>query len=187
MIAPDRVVAILLAAGRATRFGGDKMGADLAGRPLAHHAADTLASIGFARLIAVGRTPFDHPRFEPIMNPAPERGQSSSIALGVAAAMRAAPDAILIALGDMPSITASHLRALLDAYTDGGIVASASGGPPSPPALFAATHASALCALTGDRGARGLLETAVLVQTQGAILADVDTPADLARIRKGQS
>ncbi|MFL5507265.1 MAG: NTP transferase domain-containing protein, partial [Gemmatimonadales bacterium] len=36
------VVAVLLAAGRATRFGGEKLLAPLAGRPLAGHIADTL-------------------------------------------------------------------------------------------------------------------------------------------------
>jgi molybdenum cofactor cytidylyltransferase len=48
-----RVVAILLAAGRSERFGGDKLAAPFRGQPLAHHAARTLSAIDFVRRIVV--------------------------------------------------------------------------------------------------------------------------------------
>lgn len=182
MIAADRVAAILLAAGGSTRFGPeDKLNVQLGGRPLVMHAAATLADIGFGAVVAVcarATTPL-FAGFDIVINDAPERGQAHSIQLGVANALERDVDAVLIALGDMPFITAAHLRRLLE--WDGEMVASSLDGQAMPPALFSRRAACDLLMLDGDTGARGLLRNAILVPGDAAMLADIDRPSDLPR------
>jgi len=180
MIAADRVASVLLAAGASTRFGpADKLHADLRGRPLVMHAATTLRTIGFGALIAVcgPETVSLLDGFKIVVNDAPGEGQARSIRLGVAHALEHDVDAVLVALGDMPFVTATHLRALLAA--DGEMVASALDGQVMPPALFRRDRATALLALHGDRGAGSLLAGATLVGGDAAMLADIDLPSDL--------
>ena len=49
-----------------------------------------------------------------------------------------------------------------------------------PPAIFPKSRFPELMALSGDQGARLLLRDAVGVLADQRILADIDTPADLA-------
>lgn len=181
MIAADRVAAILLAAGGSSRFGpADKLHAALDGRPLVTHAAATIAALGFGTAIAVcaRETAPLLAGFDIVINDAPERGQSHSIRLGVARALARDVDAVLIALGDMPFVTAGHLRGLLAAK--GAIVASSLAGLTMPPALFSRDAAVGLLALYGDTGARALLGNAVTVSGDAATLRDIDRPSDLS-------
>ena len=189
MIAADRVALVLLAAGASHRFGvADKLAAPFRGRPLAHHAADTLAGMPFAgRFVVVGAgpSPLADRGFTLIANPAPEAGQSRSIALGVAAARAAGARAVLIALADMPLVTTGHVQRLLMRHEgDRSIVASGDGARRAPPALFGRAHFDALCHLDGDGGMRALLAGATIVPVTPGELADVDTPADLAALQR---
>ena len=89
----------------------------------------------------------------------------------------------LVALGDMPFVDVSTLRALVSAIEDGaGIVAPTFDGRRGNPVAFGARHGAALLALDGDEGARRLLSshpvTTVAVLDPG-ILRDIDTPDDL--------
>lgn len=180
MIEAAKVAAVLLAAGRSSRFGAeDKLLAGLAGKPLARHAAETLASLGFGALIVVARPALAHlfPGFELVANERPEEGQSRSIRLGIEAAERAGAATILIALADMPFVGADHYRRLLAVHDR--VTASTAGGAPMPPALFDCACFSELMSLTGDMGARSLLGDAVLVEAPTRELRDIDAPADL--------
>lgn len=184
MIAPADVAAVLLAAGRGTRFGGDKLLAELDSKPLAVYAADLLAGIGFGALIAVCRADdavlpgLLHARgFTIALNDRPEDGQSRSLRLGVEAARGSA--ALLIALADMPFVTRAHITRLLDTFA-GKTLASARDGQPMPPALFPRTTYDALAAVEGDAGGRALLRDAPSVAADPAELPDIDTRADLS-------
>lgn len=172
-----KVAAVLLAAGRGSRFGGGKLAAGLAGKPLARHAADRLAAMPFARHIAVcsAGTP-DLPGFERIMLSPPGAPLSASITTALSAI--AGEQAVLIALADMPLVPASHFSALLAAFA-GDRVASAVDGRPMVPAMFGTRHFGALRALAGDKGAGGLLRDAPVVTLDPLLAVDVDTPADL--------
>jgi molybdenum cofactor cytidylyltransferase len=183
VLTPERCALVLLAAGRATRFGGDKLAAPLSGRPLLLHAVAALAALPFGwrvAVVAAGAPDLAGAGYRHVLNPDPAAGMAGSLRLGVAAAQAAGAAGILVALGDMPRVTPAHVRALFAASGAGdSCVASSDGVRAQPPALFGAGWFAQLAALDGDRGARDLLAAARLVRAGPGELADVDTPADL--------
>ena len=188
MIAAKKTVLILLAAGRSQRFGdADKLTQDFLGQPLAFHVVTALEGVPFLDRVAVtSGTELDFARrgYQVIHNDRPEIGMSGSVRLGVARARDRGADAVLIALADMPRVTAAHVLRLLDA-ADGAaaVVASSDGVKPSPPALFGAAHLDALLELEGDEGARALIRAGKHVITAAHELLDIDRPEDLDRLR----
>jgi molybdenum cofactor cytidylyltransferase len=98
-------------------------------------------------------------------------------------AMVPAPQAWLVALGDMPYVEVSTLRLLADALAAGaGIAAPVLDGRRGNPVGFGAVHLDALLALHGDKGARSLLQTCPVTEVpvrDPGIFRDVDTPSDL--------
>src|SRR4051794_9551643 len=117
------VVGVILAAGRATRFGSPKVLATLDGRPLLQHVIDRVVSAGIDELVVVLGTDAAAaedavtwpPSTSRVVNAVPERGLASSLALGVATALARVPepDALLIALGDQPRVDPAVIGALL--------------------------------------------------------------------------
>lgn len=189
MIAPGRTLLVLLAAGQSMRFGSaDKLAAEWRGKPIALHAVEALAGLPFLGRVAVtSSTTIDFAAhgYRSIINPAPEQGLSGSVALGVAAAREAGAAALLVALADMPCVTAAHIRRLLEA-ADGpaAVVASSHGTRATPPALFAAGCFAALSEASGDTGGRALIRNGVHIVADPDELIDIDTPEDLERLRK---
>jgi molybdenum cofactor cytidylyltransferase len=179
-----RLVAVLLAAGEGKRFGGGKLAADLAGRPLIDHAAATLAAIPLAGRIAVvsPETPdLSAFGFASVLVPY-RQPQSRSLAAGVRAAEAAEADAALIALADMPLVPVAHLMALIAAF--GGDRIATRSFRILPPAIFGRHYFDSLGALTGDTGARDLLTGAPSIDLDPALAIDIDTPEDLARANR---
>jgi molybdenum cofactor cytidylyltransferase len=108
-----------------------------------------------------------------------DSGMGLSLAHAVRYATLAQPmnNGWLVALGDMPFVDASTLRALACAIGEGaGIAAPTFDGQRGNPVAFGARHSAALLALDGDQGARRLLTVAV---PDPGILRDIDTPDDL--------
>lgn len=187
MTGTDRVVAVVLAAGLSSRFGADKLLQTLAGKPLAAHIADTLASMPLTYRVAI--CPADQPDrralfvargFTIVENPDPSRGMASSLALAAQRAIDLDADAMLVCLADMPNVTADHLLALIEASAVNDIVATESAGVRSPPAIFARSVLPQLIELTGDQGARHLLRAAATIEAPTDLVRDIDTPGDLA-------
>lgn len=182
------LVAILLAAGRGRRFGGDKLLYPLPdGRAIALAAAEVLLNTVPEVLAVVpsgGRLAclLDAAGCSLVSDPITEQGMGHSLALGVASTPNAA--GWIIALGDMPWIAPESVAAVAQAMRPGLIVAPSYRGVRGHPVGFAAEWHDRLLALEGDRGARELIEdqTGSLVQIpvdDPAVIADVDTPADL--------
>ena len=180
---------VLLAAGLSRRYGAaGKLVADFHGHPLAWHAAAAIASLPFARRIAVCRSGdddlaamFEGLGWSVVRNPDTARGQASSLALGVEAAGQ--PEALLVCLADMPLVTPEHLRAVVEQVVPGGVVASVAetGAPPTPPAAFSREYLPALLRIEGDTGARQLLRLAERIVAPEGSLRDFDTPEDFRR------
>jgi molybdenum cofactor cytidylyltransferase len=188
IVAP--IVGILLAAGRGSRFGSDKLLHRLAdGRPLALAAAANLRP-ACDRLIVVLR-----PGSETLAGQFAaedctlvecvdaEAGMGHSLAAGV----RASPDAAgwLVALADMPFVTTTSHRAVANQLRAGAsLVASEYQGQRGHPVGFAARWFDQLACLTGDYGGRPILLThrrqLVLCPVDDpGVLRDIDRPEDI--------
>jgi molybdenum cofactor cytidylyltransferase len=184
---------VLLAAGRGTRLGGNKLQADLGGTMLGLHAARTFAALDFGWRFAVVdvnnvglNAGLEALGYRLLINTAPDRGLSHSLALGAEAAEASTAVAMLVGLADMPFVSALHIRTLCATFGQHGrkeIVASAHSGQPMPPVLFNQQVFADLRQHSGDQGARTLLAKAITVDAERQILADVDTPEMLHRAR----
>lgn len=179
-------VGLLLAAGASRRFGAeDKLLATLNDRPLITYAAQAMRGAGLDRLIAVVANPALKPYlddFEIVEIESPE--QSVSIRAGVVAAGDF--DRLLIALADMPGITCTLLKRLLEAAADSRPSASYGIGPPMPPACFPAAWLSRLSGLSGDRGAGALIRDlppdSLIYAPE--LLQDIDTVEQLSTTQR---
>ena len=187
MLAPRQTALVLLAAGRSRRFDGDKLVEPFLDKPLAFHVATALEKIPvLARIAVVSCTALDFAAlgYRVELNPDPSLGQARSLCHGVLAAREMGADAVLVALADMPRVTAAHIYRMFDAATGPDtVVASSDGTQPRPPALFGADLFGSLLDLDGDQGARELIMRGRHVVTSPAELVDIDTRADLAELR----
>lgn len=196
----SRVVGVLLAGGRGTRFeGGNKLLAEYDGEALVRRAARSLADADTERAVAV--LGHDADAVEPVLdgivdetvyNPEYERGQSRSVRAGVGVARARDADAALFLPGDMPCVDAETVDALVGAYceideADEAILVPTVDGRRGNPVLFGAAHFADLAALSGDVGGRALFEAeavrSVPVDDLG-VRRDVDTAAALSELRQ---
>ncbi|WP_242187683.1 nucleotidyltransferase family protein [Sphingomonas sp. CARO-RG-8B-R24-01] len=188
IIPAEECVLILLAAGRSERFGDtDKLQQEYLGQPLAFHVVTALESVPFKARIAVcsgSELDFGSRGYRVIHNDNPGDGMSGSVKLGVAAAREIGCAAVVVALADMPRVTATHIYRLLDAtHGPDAVVASSNGVHPTPPAVFGADQFEALLTLEGDEGARAMVRAGRHVIAPESELLDVDRPEDLERLR----
>ena len=189
-----RIFALVLAAGRGSRFGATKQLVEIDGQTLVARAARLARRVCGDRSVlvtghdwqAVADAAEDACRFL-VVNEIHERGLGTSIAAGVSA-VRHAADAILLLLADQPLITGEHLEALRG-YWSGNpreILASNYAGTRGPPVILPRDTFDDLVRLDGDRGANRLFEDRrFVVETVPfePAAADVDTPADLESLR----
>jgi molybdenum cofactor cytidylyltransferase len=201
----NRLDAILLAAGRGARFGGGKLLAALDGAPLVAGALRT-AFLSPARrvLVAVGADPAVRRAVEVtatrleaserlVMVPVEDADEGMGASLRTAAAaLPGDTEGVFVFLGDMPAIDPATTKLLARALeSPHHIVAPLHQGRRGHPVLFGATWLPALKALSGDEGARALVESAgarlarIPVPDPG-IHFDVDRPEDLARAIEGR-
>lgn len=188
MIEPQDVAAILLASGQSYRFGDkDKLIIPVQGTPIVMHSAKRIVELETGWRIAVCRENCEFTEdlvrmgFEIQINSDPDRGLSSSLALGIASAARTPASAALVILGDMPFVSDRHLRNLLARfeYNEVPVVASSRDGIAMPPALFARSNFDRLREVKGDKGGKSILRQGVLVAGDPCELHDIDRPADL--------
>jgi len=192
--ASPRVVGILLAGGRGTRFGGDKLlvrlaSGDLPGEPLGVVALRHLRA-AVADVIAVVR-PDDHALAAELgANGAhivrcanADDGMGASLACGVRASANA--QGWVVALADMPWIAPATIARVAAAIAHGAPLAAAfHGGERGHPVGFSRDCLDALTALSGDEGAKAIVaaraDDLVRIDTDDeGVLRDVDTAQDL--------
>jgi molybdenum cofactor cytidylyltransferase len=190
--APGPVGALILAAGRSSRMGGDhKLLADWRGKPLIAHVADAIAEAGLPAPVVVLGAREDEVRAALGNRPAsfvtaPDyaEGLSRSLRAGIAT-VPADWSAAIICLADMPRITPELLQAL--AAAPGDIALPVWAGKRGNPVRFGRQHFARLMTLEGDVGGKAALADAVMLTEIAApddgVLDDIDTPEALASLR----
>lgn len=183
------IAAVVLAAGAARRFGGGKLVAPLAGRPLVDHVLGALADVpGVDRRLVVARPGDDRVAalarargYAVVPCADADAGLSRSLRAGLRATGDA--DAVLVALGDGPALVPSVVARLLAARGDADAVRPAYGdGTPGHPVLLERPLLARVAELDGDRGFGPLLRGAAVRTVDCRDLpapGDVDEPGDL--------
>ncbi len=186
------ISAVVLSAGVGSRFGATKQLALVRGRPLVQHVVDAAARVVDEIVVVLGHDAEAvrsalalPPTARTVVNPRYAEGQSTSLAAGLAACAEASAGAIVL-LGDQPGIRAEHVRALADAFGDGGADALRLRFRDGPgPALLPRATWAELSRLEGDVGARAWLEAhpdrVRWVEIDEDAPRDVDLPEDLER------
>lgn len=183
------ISAILLAAGRSTRFPGNKLLVPLRGRPLLLHTLEALSSCPLDELLVV--LGYQAQEIRPlierhpcrwVLNPDYESGMSSSIRAGLKA-LHSESAGLLICLGDMPLLRPAALYRLCQAFQSNPrhITAPLAAGRQANPVIIPRCYWPEIEALRGDVGCKGILErhhqevTYVPLPMLG-VLQDADTP-----------
>ena len=188
---------IVLAGGRSTRFGSDKLAASLDGVALVRRAVDALAQVtdGVIVVLPPGVERHDLPDGATVTHDLQEgEGPLAGLHTGLLAAVRS--DQVLVAGGDMPELQPSVLRLLLetldDASVDAAALADGDRPRPLPVALRTWPAADAVHSLlhAGRRRLRDALDslrTAVIDEATWTALdparltlRDIDEPGDLS-------
>lgn len=176
----------LLAAGQAKRFGGGKLDAPCAGRPLGAWAARAVEDAKFTSRILI--VPEKCPDFAQdlagwhiITNPTADNDLTASVRLAARAATGHAR--LVILLADMPLVEASHLRAL--AASDTIAFTAYPDGKRGVPAGFPARHFATLATLSLSAARFDWDgEVSLLHPRRSDSLIDVDTQDDLAQAER---
>lgn len=185
-----RIEALVLAAGSSRRMGpAQKLLTLVAGKPLIRHVIDAVRGAGFEPVVVLG--PVDSELqtelrdCRTIANPNHADGMGSSLAFGI----RSLPpcDAIVITLGDQFGVSVEVLRELAAQATPERIIRVRYPNSDIPhPVLFPAKFRDELEAISGDEGAKSLLQRhshSVGEITGEVAPIDVDAPEDLDRLR----
>ena len=193
------VYGIVLGAGAGTRFGGGKLlaswrgGTVLGGALAAAFAAPVervILTVGAdgETVAAVARAWAEGAGVAGRLDVVPVADWSEGMAASLRAAAAALPTGAAgayVFLADMPRVPHAVLAPLADALAAGAPAAvPVVEGRQGHPALIGAALLPSLARLTGDRGARGLLDglgnrLAEVVAPDDGVLFDVDRPSDL--------
>jgi molybdenum cofactor cytidylyltransferase len=188
----SNLIGILLAAGAGSRFGGDKLLHPLAdGVAIAAHAARNLAAAGLS-VTAVVR-PGDFPLADMLeqegchVTVCPDAAKGMGASLGHAIRSERNAGGWVVALADMPRIRPETIRRVVDAIAGGAAIAAPRfNGTRGHPVAFAAGFGNELAVLSGDAGARDVLERhrtaiALIDCDDPGVLLDIDARSDLDR------
>ena len=190
-----RIFAIVLAAGRAERFGRTKQLERIDDEPLVRRALRIAREACGDRVVlvvghdsaAVIAAAGDECRFV-VVNENYLDGIGDSIACALRAVGHAA-DAALVVLADQALVSSNHLSSLIAAWSgkDDDIVATAFAGVQGPPILFGKGAFADLQGLSGDKGAKSILvddQYEVTTVWSDDASVDIDTSDDLDRVRR---
>jgi molybdenum cofactor cytidylyltransferase len=193
----NSVAAIILAAGASRRLGQPKQLLVYGGETLLARSIRLADEAGVSPVVVIIGAHHERIRaavaldgVNLVINENWGQGIASSIHAGLGALdeVGCAASGVLILGCDQPRLTAAHLRALIEMFTAQAkpcIVASAYAGVHGIPAVFPRFAFSHLLALSGDRGARALLEKPpclLIAQPFEGGEVDIDQPDDLAEL-----
>jgi len=183
---------VILAAGASTRLGKPKQLLQYRGKTLLGHAineatnsnADAVVVI-FGKDADLFKKEIDEKKIRVAINSSWEEGMASSVRLGLDTLLNAKPyiDAVIFMVCDQPHISSSILNELIKTQqkTTKQIVSCNYGESIGPPALFHKKYFKELMKLSGDAGARKIIQqnmndVATILFPEGKI--DIDTKED---------
>ncbi len=190
---------VILAAGNAGRFGGNKLLAEFAGKPLIRRAFESVPVRSDLRVAVV--TQYGEIEdlaaeygFGCVRNDAPEEGISRSIRLGTEALLAGQSpedpiEGILYLVADQPLLRRQTAELLLERFLacPGRIAVPVSEGRQGNPCVFPKDLFPALQKLQGDRGGKQIIrahpERVLTVEVPARELSDVDTAQALEALR----
>lgn len=190
------VAAIVLAAGLSKRMGEDKLSLKLGESTIFETTLQAITKAGFQQVIVVSRPGSnlaDQARncnCRLVENPTPEEGLSSSLKAGLKA-LDSTIQGALFALADQPLITPELYSLLSKSYRKKLklVTCPLYQGKRGNPTIFDRRTWPALKQIEGDQGGRSLLRYLAEEQVDyirvddPAVITDLDTPADYARLR----
>lgn len=180
---------ILMASGSGSRFGANKLLAQVEGRTVAERTMGAYPPALFQSAVVVSRYPeilalSETRGYTALPNGRADEGISASIRIGME--QMADMDGVLFAVCDQPWLTLKSVERVIAAFAahPDKIVALSWRGEKGNPCLFPAKLFGELSALTGDRGGGAVIrahpEALLLVEADSAReLRDVDCPGDI--------
>ncbi len=192
-----RIAGIVLAAGTSSRMGRNKLIESVRGKPLVRHAADAALASRLDPVLVV--TGHEAAKIGAALSGLPitlvhnddyREGLSTSLQAGIAAVPDSC-DGAMVLLGDMPGISSMLIDRLITAFDptmDRAICVATAHGHRGHPVLWSRTFFPHIAALSGDRGARELLDSQAsrsieIESGDDAPLTDIDTQEALANYR----
>lgn len=193
---PQRIAALVLAAGCSSRMGGvNKLFEPVGGIPLLQRAVNAArASRACAVTVVTGHeaqqmaSRIAAPGIHLAHNPDYALGLSTSLRCGIGAL---SPDVegVIVLLGDMPFVSASLINRIIEAYArQPTIIVPTKDGRRGNPVLWPRRYFPEILELTGDQGARELLlryagQSVNVEADSTSIFTDVDTLEALSTVR----
>ncbi|MCW1926369.1 nucleotidyltransferase family protein [Luteolibacter arcticus] len=181
-----KIGAVILAAGKASRFGAPKQLLEIEGESLIDRACRTALEAGCEPVLRVlgahAEAILERPcpeGVETLVHPGWEEGMGSSLAAGVKRLLELSPDleAVLVMLADQPMVSADLLEEMKGGLCAATIVMCDHGEATGPPALFSKLHFEELMALHGDRGAKAVAaDHRTALVAFGDAVWDIDSP-----------
>ncbi len=196
------IAGVIMAAGLSSRFDGNKLLAPFGGKPLIAWTVEAALASRLSRVAIVLGHEGDavraaiaelmaEDRIVDVVNEDYRDGQSRSVVAGLNA-VRGNCSGAMFLVGDQPSLTADIINALIAAHTrDGtGICHPSANGVRCNPVIFAERFFPDILALTGDNGARALIdahpEAVTAVEfADDTPFRDIDRAGDLRALHAG--
>jgi molybdenum cofactor cytidylyltransferase len=189
---------IILAAGASRRMNQPKQLLEFEGQTLLRRAVETAVETVYRPVVVVLGANFEKMKaaienlpVAVVFNEGWPEGLSSSIKKGLEKLLEIAPEisAVLLTLADQPYVTTAHLDRFAERFdqTESPVIAARYNEADGVPALFAREIFDDFDKLSGDKGARMIIEKhrpalSTIALPEAAF--DIDTPQDFAKLKK---
>lgn len=188
----SRVGCIIMASGIGKRFGGDKLMAELNGKPIIQHIIDETESLFYKRIVVTRndlvKKLCDERNIEVIYHEFPDR--NDAIRLGVEAFEKYSPAGCIFCPADMPLILRVTLLKMLELIDNDReiICRTIHAGNPGAPVYFGNKYFEALKILSKGKGGREIIKennnSVRYVEVKNEYeLWDIDTREDYDKVK----
>lgn len=185
----NSLAVLILAAGSSSRLGQAKQLVSYKDKTLLEHACETALNISSNVFVVLGASKneclvkINDLKVNTIINNEYKTGLSSSIRIGIEKLF--VYDEVLIMLCDQPFIPKKHFQKLVrKSLNNSKIICSLYNTKLSVPAIFPKKHFNLLLSLSGDKGAKKIIENNeyISIELEDIHSFDIDTNEDLEKL-----